>query len=92
MSGLCEKGGQLLGLLGDVEIGFDDGAHSACTFCCRGGIVEDSTEAIDRELERIVPAMVARSGYSPTCDHGVPHDVSFASYCHYRERMLELDH
>ncbi|MHC4933817.1 MAG: uroporphyrinogen decarboxylase family protein, partial [Planctomycetota bacterium] len=49
-------------------------------------------EAIDRELDRIVPAMVARGGYVPTCDHGVPNDVSYASYCHYRQRMMELDH
>ncbi len=49
-------------------------------------------EAIDCELERILPPMVARGGYHPTCDHGVPHDVSYPSYLHYRHRVLELDH
>jgi len=48
--------------------------------------------AIDRELERILPPMVARGGYHPTCDHGVPFDVSYANYCHYRRRVMELDH
>ena len=54
-------------------------------------ILAAGPEPIDRELERIIPAMVRRGGYVPTCDHGVPHDVSFANYCHYRERMRELD-
>ena len=49
-------------------------------------------EAINRELERIMAPMVARGGYIPTCDHGVPHDVSYASYCHYRKRAMALDH
>lgn len=49
-------------------------------------------EAIDREVERIIPAMVKRGGYYPTCDHGVPEDVSLENYMHYRKRVLELDH
>ena len=49
-------------------------------------------DAIDRHLEAIVPAMVRRGGYIPTCDHGVPDDVSFANYMHYRKRMMEIDH
>ena len=49
-------------------------------------------EAIDRELERIIPAMVERGGYYPTCDHGVPEDVSLANYLHYRKRVQDLDH
>ena len=46
----------------------------------------------DRELERIIPAMVVRGGYYPTCDHGVPEDVSLENYLHYRKRVQELDH
>ena len=45
---------------------------------------------IDRELERILPAMRARGGYIPTCDHGVPEEVSLANYRHYRRRCVEL--
>jgi len=49
-------------------------------------------EAIDDYLKRLLPFMVRRGGYIPTCDHGVPNNVSFASYMHYRKRMLEWDH
>ncbi|MBI3923573.1 MAG: hypothetical protein HY318_19295 [Armatimonadetes bacterium] len=48
-------------------------------------------DAIDRHLQHIVPPMVARGGYIPTCDHGVPDDVSLENYLHYRKRMCELD-
>ncbi|OGV56550.1 MAG: hypothetical protein A2X49_06655 [Lentisphaerae bacterium GWF2_52_8] len=47
-------------------------------------------DAIDRELERIIPAMRARGGYIPTCDHGVPEEVSLKNYLHYRKRCIEL--
>ena len=49
-------------------------------------------EAIDEHLKRILPPMVRRGGYIPTCDHGVPDNVSYANYLHYRKRMLEWDH
>ena len=52
-------------------------------------ILAESPDAIDRELERIMPVMKRRGGYIPTCDHGVPEEVSFANYMHYRKRMLE---
>ncbi len=47
-------------------------------------------KAIDAMLDRIIPAMRKRGGYIPTCDHGVPEEVSLESYKHYRRRMLEL--
>ncbi|MHC4713350.1 MAG: uroporphyrinogen decarboxylase family protein [Planctomycetota bacterium] len=47
--------------------------------------------AIDEHLERIIPFMVKRGGYTPTCDHGVPDNVSYADYMHYRRKMMELD-
>ena len=49
-------------------------------------------EAIEEHLQYIVPAMVERGGYIPTCDHGVPDNVSFEDYLYYRRRMCELDH
>ena len=55
-------------------------------------ILAAGPRAIDAYLERVMPYMVKRGGFIPTCDHGVPDDVSYASYCHYRRRMLELDH
>jgi len=53
-------------------------------------ILATSTDAIDRELERIIPAMRERGGYIPTCDHGVPAEVPYANYLHYRKRCVEL--
>ena len=59
----------------------------------RGGIdkriLAEGPAAIDRMLDRILPAMRRRGGYIPVCDHGVPEEVAFADYCHYRRRMLE---
>ena len=46
--------------------------------------------AIDKEVDKIMPTMVKRGGYIPTCDHGVPEEVSFENYLHYRRRMLEF--
>ncbi len=45
---------------------------------------------IDRHLEYILPAMRERGGYIPTCDHGVPEEVSLENYKHYRKRCVEL--
>jgi uroporphyrinogen decarboxylase len=47
-------------------------------------------EAIDEFLERVFPPMRARGGYIPTCDHGVPEEVSYENYLYYRKRALEL--
>jgi hypothetical protein len=49
-----------------------------------------SKRDIDAHLERIIPAMRARGGYTPTCDHGVPAEVSLDNYMHYRKRCIEL--
>ena len=60
----------------------------------RGGfdkrIIAEGKDAIDREIERIMPFMTAHGGYIPTCDHDVPAEVSFENYMHYRKRMLEF--
>ena len=45
---------------------------------------------IDRMLEYILPAMRKRGGYVPTCDHGVPAEVSLDNYLYYRKRSVEL--
>lgn len=44
---------------------------------------------IDRHLDMILPAMRKRGGYIPTCDHGVPMEVSFEDYLYFRERLSE---
>jgi uroporphyrinogen decarboxylase len=53
-------------------------------------VLAASKQEIDRHLERILPAMRERGGYIPTCDHGVPEEVSLDNYLHYRKRCLEL--
>ena len=46
--------------------------------------------AIDAHLEHIVPAMRARGGYIPMCDHGVPEEVTLENYRYYRRRCAEM--
>ncbi|MCG2659448.1 MAG: hypothetical protein L6437_04280 [Kiritimatiellae bacterium] len=53
-------------------------------------VLADSKDAIDREAERILPVMRKRGGYIPTCDHGVPEEVPYENYLHYRKRCVEL--
>jgi len=45
---------------------------------------------IDAMVERILPVMRARGGYVPTSDHGVPVEVPYENYLHYRRRCIEL--
>ncbi|MDR1190792.1 MAG: hypothetical protein LBK60_03885 [Verrucomicrobiales bacterium] len=60
----------------------------------RGGIdkrvLSLGPRAIDEMVERILPAMRARGGYIPCCDHGVPAEVSLENYLYYRKRCVEL--
>jgi hypothetical protein len=53
-------------------------------------ILARTTADIDRELERILPPLRARGGYIPTSDHGVPAEVPYSNYLHYRRRCQEL--
>ena len=46
--------------------------------------------AIDKMLNRIIPAMRQRGGFIPTCDHGVPAEVSYQDYLYYRKKVVEL--
>lgn len=47
-------------------------------------------KAIDELVDRIFPVMQKRGGYIPTCDHGVPEEVKYEDYLHYRKRCLEF--
>jgi len=53
-------------------------------------VLAGTKEGIDRHVERILPLMRKRGGYIPTCDHGVPEEVSLENYLHYRKRCIEL--
>ena len=47
-------------------------------------------EAIDEMIDRIFPVMQKRGGFVPTCDHGVPEEVSLENYLYFRKRCLEF--
>lgn len=53
-------------------------------------ILAKGKDAIDREVDRIFPVMQKRGGYIPTCDHGVPSEVRYEDYKHFRKRCLEF--
>lgn len=69
-------------------------AHEHPDLVITGGIdkrvLAQGPKEIDAMLERIIPPMRERGGYIPTCDHGVPEEVSLANYMHYRKRIVEL--
>ena len=60
----------------------------------RGGfdkrILAQGKEAIDREINRIMPFMTQHGGYIPMCDHGVPEEVNFEDFMHFRARLKEF--
>lgn len=53
-------------------------------------VLAQGKDAIDREVDRILPVMRARGGYIPTCDHGVPEEVEFEDWVHFRRRLMEF--
>jgi hypothetical protein len=53
-------------------------------------VLAKGPQAIDEHLEYVIPAMRRRGGYIPTCDHGVPEEVSLDNYRYYRKRCIAL--
>jgi uroporphyrinogen decarboxylase len=53
-------------------------------------VLARSQREIDDMLERILPPLRERGGYIPTVDHGVPAEVPYENYLHYRKRCVEL--
>lgn len=53
-------------------------------------VLAEGKDAIDKHLEYILPFMRKRGGYIPTCDHGVPPEVTLENYMHYRKKCVEL--
>ena len=53
-------------------------------------VLAQGKDAIDKMVDYIMPAMKKRGGYLPTCDHGVPAEVSLENYRYYRKRALEF--
>lgn len=52
-------------------------------------LIAKGGDDIKRHLDYIMPAMRRRGGYIPTCDHGVPEEVTFENYMLYRKLMKE---
>ena len=67
--------------------------HKYPTLGMMGGIDKRALalgrEAIDRELDRIAPA-IEKGRYIPDLDHLIPDDVSWGNYCYYAERLKSL--
>jgi hypothetical protein len=51
-------------------------------------ILRQGQDAIRREVEEKVPALLSGGGYIPMLDGRVRADVPFQNYCHYK-RLLE---
>jgi uroporphyrinogen-III decarboxylase len=52
-------------------------------------VLANGKAAIDEMCGRIFPAMFKRGGYIPTCDHGVPEEVAYEDWLHFRKRCAE---
>lgn len=47
-------------------------------------------DTMKRELYRVIPPLLEKGGFIPTCDHGVPPDISFPNYIEYTRLLAEL--
>jgi len=47
-------------------------------------------EELKSEMERIIPAMLKDGGYIPSCDHGVPGDISWPRFIEYCKLLCQL--
>ena len=52
-------------------------------------ILAKSKDDISAETDRIMSYMAKRGGYIPTCDHGVPEEVPFENYVHFRNLLKQ---
>ena len=42
------------------------------------------------ELFRIIPPLFEEGGFIPSCDHGVPPDISWPNFIEYSRLLAEL--
>ncbi|HMB02047.1 MAG TPA: uroporphyrinogen decarboxylase family protein [Spirochaetota bacterium] len=54
-------------------------------------ILAATPAAIDKHLEYIIPFMVKRGRFIPTCDHMVPLEVDLENYRYYRQKIVSLE-
>ena len=60
----------------------------------RGGIdkraLAKGGDVMRAELERVVPPLLATGGYIPSCDHGVPPDISWPDFVEYSRLLAKM--
>ncbi len=60
----------------------------------RGGIdkraIAQGSEAMQREVMRVVPPLLQEGGFIPGCDHGVPPDISWPNFVDYSRLLARL--
>ncbi len=42
------------------------------------------------EVRRVVPPLLAEGGFIPSCDHGVPPDISWRNFIEYSRLLAQL--
>ena len=60
----------------------------------RGGIDKRAIAAggriMEEEVMRVVPPLLKDGGFIPSCDHGVPPDISWQNYIEYSRLLAKL--
>jgi len=59
-----------------------------------GGIdkraISKGEKIIEKEMESKVPFLIKEGGYIPSCDHGVPPDISLKNFIYYCKILAKL--
>ncbi len=53
-------------------------------------LIAKGGSALESEMRRIIPPMLEEGGYIPSCDHGVPPDISWRNFVDYSRLLAEL--
>ena len=53
-------------------------------------VLSEDFDTMDKYLIPLLTQMHKRGGFIPTCDHGVPPEVPWKNYLHYRKRCVEI--
>jgi hypothetical protein len=60
----------------------------------RGGIdkraIAAGGQVMRDEVLRVVPPLLREGGFIPSCDHGVPSDISWTNFCDYTRLLAQL--
>lgn len=60
----------------------------------KGGIDKRAIAAggstLSEELERVIPPLLKDGGFIPSCDHGVPHDISWPNFVEYTRQLARM--